>query len=151
MEEEGTDWAIVESVSLVPFWLLHVSMVVFLLSRGRKDKSYRQAFYVFFVVVTIADCTVIVVVSKGWMLFKSYKRENLPSTEGCSERERGGGLPLDCGLPPDLPLVLISVMDCSVIIDVSEHCEKFSMWQTLSHAHEENGHLSADPKKNPKL
>lgn len=58
------DWAIPETLALVPFLLVQVSMVVFILCRGRKDKSFRQAFYVFFVVGTIADCTNVIVVSR---------------------------------------------------------------------------------------
>lgn len=34
----------------------HVSMIVFLIAHGRKDTSFRQAFYVQFVVVSIVDC-----------------------------------------------------------------------------------------------
>ncbi|KAH7668107.1 hypothetical protein AAVH_43056, partial [Aphelenchoides avenae] len=36
--------------------LVQLSMIAFLVIHGRKDKSFRQAFYVFFVAVTIVDC-----------------------------------------------------------------------------------------------
>lgn len=61
-DDDATNWAIAETVTLLPFLALHAGMVVFLLRRGRKEKSFRQAFYVFFVVVAGADCVVIIVV-----------------------------------------------------------------------------------------
>ncbi|KAH7680425.1 hypothetical protein AAVH_41200, partial [Aphelenchoides avenae] len=40
--------------------LVQVSMVVFLVVRGRTDKSFREAFYVFFVAVTFVDCVLVI-------------------------------------------------------------------------------------------
>lgn len=49
-----------------PIWavllLVQISMVVFLLLHGRKEKTFRQAFYVFFMVVTVADCALVLLV-----------------------------------------------------------------------------------------
>lgn len=52
----------VENVILLPFIGVQLSMVVFLLFHCRREKTFRQAFYVFFVVVTCVDCLLVVVV-----------------------------------------------------------------------------------------
>lgn len=55
----------VEEALLAIFMVLQVSMVGFLVAHGRRDKTFQQAFYVFFVAVTIADCLLVMVVSRG--------------------------------------------------------------------------------------
>lgn len=52
-----------ESAVLAPFVLVQASVVVFLWLHGRKEKTFRQAFYVFFMTGTIADCFLLVLVS----------------------------------------------------------------------------------------
>ncbi|KAH7711756.1 hypothetical protein AAVH_20920 [Aphelenchoides avenae] len=42
---------------------VQLSMVVFLLVRGRKEKTFRQGFYLFFVAVTLAETFTVAVVS----------------------------------------------------------------------------------------
>lgn len=69
------DWGIVETVALVPLLLLQLSVVVFLLARGRKDKSYRQAFYAFFIAVTVADFVSVFVVGARAMSFPNTSLE----------------------------------------------------------------------------
>ncbi|KAH7718436.1 hypothetical protein AAVH_14118 [Aphelenchoides avenae] len=66
MTVEGTDWYCCDDDWAIwrrfETWiwavllLVQLSMVAFVVFRGRKDKSFRQAFYVFFVAVTIIDC-----------------------------------------------------------------------------------------------
>lgn len=63
--ETTWDWDIPQTLSLIPFLIVQISMVVFLVRHGRKEKSFRQAFYVFFIAVTLVDCTMVVVVSSG--------------------------------------------------------------------------------------
>lgn len=45
--------------------IVQLSMVAFLLLHGRKEGSFRRAFYVFFVAVTIVDCALVLLVSCG--------------------------------------------------------------------------------------
>lgn len=50
-----------------PVWavllLVQISTVAFLLLHGRKEKTFRQAFYVFFIAVTVADCALVLLVT----------------------------------------------------------------------------------------
>lgn len=62
-EDLGITWDIPQTLSQIPFFILQLSMVVFILRHGRKEKSFREAFYNVFVAVTMADCTVVVAVS----------------------------------------------------------------------------------------
>lgn len=62
-DDLGISWAVPQTLSLIPFLTLQLSMGIFLWRHGRKEKSFRQAFYVFFIAVTLADCTVVLVVS----------------------------------------------------------------------------------------
>lgn len=41
--------------------LLHVTMILFLVVRGRRDPAFRQAFFVFFVAITTTDCVLMTV------------------------------------------------------------------------------------------
>ncbi|KAH7680459.1 hypothetical protein AAVH_41166, partial [Aphelenchoides avenae] len=53
------DWSIwlrFETWIWAVLMLVQLSMISFLVFYGRKDKTFRQAFYVFFVAVTIVDC-----------------------------------------------------------------------------------------------
>lgn len=58
-------WLRFETWIWAVFLLVQVTMVFFLVFHGRSDKSFRQAFYVFFVAVTFIDCFLIVLVSKN--------------------------------------------------------------------------------------
>lgn len=42
--------------------LVQLSMIAFLVIHGRKDRPFRQAFYVFFVAVTLVDCALALLV-----------------------------------------------------------------------------------------
>ncbi|KAH7701968.1 hypothetical protein AAVH_30892 [Aphelenchoides avenae] len=53
-------YKILRSIVLTPFVLMQASVVVFLLVHGRHEKAFRQAFYVFFITATIADCLFLV-------------------------------------------------------------------------------------------
>jgi hypothetical protein len=55
----------VEDFILLPFISIQMSMAIFLVLHGHKEKAFRQAFYVFFVAVTIVDCALVVVVSRS--------------------------------------------------------------------------------------
>lgn len=55
----------VEEALLAIFIAVQMSTVGFLLVHGRKEKTFRQAFYVFFVAVTVADCLLVIAVSVG--------------------------------------------------------------------------------------
>lgn len=55
---------VAETALLLPFLLIQASMALFLLLQGRREKSFRQAFYVIFVSVTVVDCTILVAVSR---------------------------------------------------------------------------------------
>src|SRR4051812_4309591 len=46
----------VEFGLLIPLLLLHVSMVVFIVAHGRRDRDFRQAFFVQYAAVSIVDC-----------------------------------------------------------------------------------------------
>lgn len=62
------DWAIwlrFETWIWALLLLIQMSMVAFVVIRGRKDSSFRQAFYVFFVAVSTVDCVLALLVSKG--------------------------------------------------------------------------------------
>lgn len=61
--EKPALWAVISAPSLTPFVVLQLSMVVFLVVRGRKEKTFRQAFYVLFIAVTLIDCLVVVTVN----------------------------------------------------------------------------------------
>lgn len=54
--EFGWNLYTVELVVVILLLLLHVSMIVFLVAHGRKDKAFRQAFYVQYVALSIVDC-----------------------------------------------------------------------------------------------
>lgn len=54
--ELGFTWFTVEVVAVVLLILLHASMVLFIVVQGRHEKTFRQAFYTFFVLVTVVDC-----------------------------------------------------------------------------------------------
>lgn len=61
-------WDVVESLTgetlvLAVLTSIQLSMVVMLLRQGRKDRNFRQAFFLLFVAVTIVDCVGVVVVS----------------------------------------------------------------------------------------
>jgi hypothetical protein len=43
---------------------VQLSVVVFLLARGRKEKTFRQGFYLFFVAVTLLESFTVAVVSR---------------------------------------------------------------------------------------
>lgn len=62
--DDGDVWLQFETWIWAVLLLLQVSMVVFLVADGRQDKTFRQAFYVFFVAVTIVDCVLVLLVSK---------------------------------------------------------------------------------------
>lgn len=68
------DWDVFATSLILPFLIVPLSMISFLLRRGRKQKSYRQAFYVFFVAVTVVDCTVVLVVSQQICLVDARSR-----------------------------------------------------------------------------
>lgn len=55
--------------SLEPFVFglvgLHLSMVGFLAVHGRKERSFRQAFYLLFMSTTLADCVIVVAVRRS--------------------------------------------------------------------------------------
>lgn len=55
--------AIFVSIILTPFVCMQASVVVFLWLHGHQEKTFRQAFYIFFMTVTIADCLGIALVS----------------------------------------------------------------------------------------
>lgn len=55
----------IEEALLAVFFTVQISMVGFLLVHGRRDKAFRQAFYIFFVAVTVVDCLLVIVVSAG--------------------------------------------------------------------------------------
>lgn len=63
----------VEEALLATFIAVQMSMIVFLLVHGRREKTFRQAFYVFFVAVTIADCLLVVVVSTDLLVYTSQR------------------------------------------------------------------------------
>lgn len=50
------------ALTLLPFVLLHLSMFEFLRRYGRREGSFRQAFYVLFMSGTLTDCGVLVAV-----------------------------------------------------------------------------------------
>lgn len=52
----GFTWFTVEVVAVILLILLHVSMVLFIVVQGRREKEFRQAFYTFFVFVVVVDC-----------------------------------------------------------------------------------------------
>lgn len=57
--DNRTVWLRFETWMWAIFLVVQMSMVVFLVVHGRKDKSFREAFYVFFVVVTVVDCVLV--------------------------------------------------------------------------------------------
>lgn len=61
------NWAVWLRVQ-TPIWalllLVQVSMIAFLVTRRRKERTFRQAFYVFFVAVTAVDCILVLWVSE---------------------------------------------------------------------------------------
>lgn len=54
----GLGWNIfsVEWAVVMMFLPLYVSMIVFILAYGRREKTFRQAFYVLYVAVSMIDC-----------------------------------------------------------------------------------------------
>lgn len=74
--EEGDccadDWSVWLNFE-TPVWavllLVQISMVVFLILHGRKEKMFRQAFYIFFGVVTVVDCVLVLMVNTIRTLF----------------------------------------------------------------------------------
>lgn len=52
----GFNFFTVEFSVVVLLTLLHTSMIVFLILRGRTDKAFREAFYVQFLAVSVVDC-----------------------------------------------------------------------------------------------
>ncbi|KAH7678404.1 hypothetical protein AAVH_41697, partial [Aphelenchoides avenae] len=59
--EVQVDWDMLATSLLLPLLIVPLSMITFLLRRGRKDSFYRQGFYAFFIAVTVIDCTVVLV------------------------------------------------------------------------------------------
>lgn len=64
-EDDWPVWLRFETWAWAVLLLVHLSMVAFLVIHGRKDTSFRQAFYVFFVAVTLVDCALALLVSPG--------------------------------------------------------------------------------------
>lgn len=62
-DDDWTVWLRFETWVWAVLLLIQLSMVGFLLIHGRKDKSFRQAFYVFFVAVTLVDCALVLLMS----------------------------------------------------------------------------------------
>lgn len=56
-------WLRFETCIRAVFLLVQVSMAVFLVVHGRKAKSFRQAFYLFFV-ATVVNCVLVLVVRR---------------------------------------------------------------------------------------
>lgn len=66
-------------LSLVLFYvlvLIQLSMALFIVIHGRKEKSFRQAFYTLFVSVTVAECLGVLLVS-----IMSQRRGHIFQTE----------------------------------------------------------------------
>ncbi|KAH7716075.1 hypothetical protein AAVH_16534, partial [Aphelenchoides avenae] len=55
-DDDRSVWQRFETWLWAVLLLIQLSMLAFLVIHGRKDKSFRQAFYVFFMAVTIVDC-----------------------------------------------------------------------------------------------
>lgn len=62
-----------DTVVMVPFVLVQASVVMFVWLHGKKEKTFRQAFYVFFMTGTTADCLYFVLVSE-WTSSKHHLR-----------------------------------------------------------------------------
>lgn len=68
---DGDDWRVwwrLETWVWAVLLLVQLSMVAFVVIHGRKDKTFRQAFYVFFAAVTLVDCALVLLVSKRFLL-----------------------------------------------------------------------------------
>lgn len=66
-----TFWSLTgETLELAAFTAIQLSMVVFLVRKGRRDPVFREAFYILFVAVTIVDCAAVIVVRAFLQLFK---------------------------------------------------------------------------------
>ncbi|KAH7716074.1 hypothetical protein AAVH_16533 [Aphelenchoides avenae] len=55
-DDDLTVWLRFETWLWAVLLLVQLSMVAFMIIHGRKDKTFRQAFYAFFVAVTFVDC-----------------------------------------------------------------------------------------------
>lgn len=60
--EKPTIWNTAEPWILLVLLAVQLSMVLFLVRHGRREKAYRQPFYVLFVVLTLVDCFLVVMV-----------------------------------------------------------------------------------------
>lgn len=58
-------WNTVEPWILSVFIAIQLSMVLFLLRHGRREKLFRQAFYILFIVLTLVECLLVVTVSSA--------------------------------------------------------------------------------------
>ena len=58
----GLAWVLFSYVTQAAFLAVQGSMVVFLLRRGRTEKSFRHGFFILFISVTIADGAFVVMV-----------------------------------------------------------------------------------------
>lgn len=58
-------WNTVEPWILFLFIAIQLSMVVFLIRHGQREKLFRQAFYVLFIVLTLVECLLVVTVSSA--------------------------------------------------------------------------------------
>lgn len=55
----------VELAVVLVLTLLHVSMIVFLVLRGKREPAFREAFYVQFVAISVVDCLRMALVSSA--------------------------------------------------------------------------------------
>lgn len=60
-------WNTVEPTILIVLILVQLSTVLALLASGRKEKSFRQAFYIFFTSLTVIDCFLVVSVRATYL------------------------------------------------------------------------------------
>lgn len=89
-------WLRFETWIWAVFLLVQVTMVVFLVIHGRSDKSFRQAFYVFFIAVTFIDCFLNVLVSKISLLVGIWRHtaeiyQSLQKIARCFYQRMDGG------------------------------------------------------------
>lgn len=59
----GFNFFTLEFAIIVLLTLLHTSMIMFLIVRGKKDKAFREAFFIQFLAVSVLDCVRMVFVS----------------------------------------------------------------------------------------
>ncbi|KAH7678231.1 hypothetical protein AAVH_41870, partial [Aphelenchoides avenae] len=58
-DNDLTVWLRFETWVWACLLLVQISMVAFLVIHGRKDKSFRQAFFILFAAVTLVDCALV--------------------------------------------------------------------------------------------